>query len=116
MRQQKSSSHIPLSEAIDQVCDREAQLKQITKRNIEVKRRFALSKQGRLLDVQALEPEATWVKRMRLSQSEQLRALHGELMRHARSLAKSTDPAALLTELTKFWSGMREAEQTLRLD
>ena len=59
-----------MAESIDLVCDKESQLKQITRRNLDIKRNYELTNQGRLLDIQQLEPEATWVRRLRLSQSE----------------------------------------------
>ena len=90
MRQNRSSQHLTLSQSIDQVCDKEAQLKQISRRNMELKRQYEMSQQGVILDISALEPEATWVRRMRLSESEQLRNLHAELV--SRTLSLSMPP------------------------
>ena len=93
-----------LADAIEQVCDQKAQLRQITRRNLEIKRNCELSNQGRLLDIQQLEPEATWVRRLRLSQSEQLRNLYADLVKMARPLPNppKLDKDRCLARILKF--------------
>ena len=84
--------------------DKDAQLRQISRRNLDIKRNYELSKQGGLLDIQALEPEATWVRRMRLSQSEQLRGLYTELLNKTRHFPKppKLDRDRCLARVIKF--------------
>ena len=69
-----------------------------------IKKQYELTNQGRLLDIQQLEPEATWIKRMRLSESEQLRNLHQELLKLTRPFPRLTklDPDRCLARILKF--------------
>ena len=48
MRQQKSGQHISLGDSIDRIVDKDAQLRQISRRNLDIKRNYELSKQGLL--------------------------------------------------------------------
>ena len=40
-----------IREFVEDICDKDAQLKVTTKRNMELKRQLEMSKQGRVLDV-----------------------------------------------------------------
>ena len=84
MRSTSNSQMGSMREIVESICDKDVQLKATIRRNMELKRQLDLSKQGRVLDVQALEPEFTLIKRLRLSESEQLRNLHAEFLRMTR--------------------------------
>ena len=85
------------------VSDSAEQLKLITKSNLDVKRSFQLSKEGIVVDPCYFEPEATLLRRARLSEEATLRRLFEQFEKVCHRLkSKRMKPEANLARHWKY--------------